>query len=197
MKKRVAIIGSGISGLTSAWLLAPTHEVVLFEAGDSFGGHSHTIDINFGDTKVSVDTGFMVYNYQGYPELTKFFNYLAIPTKPADMSFSVSLRDGTFEWSVLTLSSIFADRRNILRPSFYRFLWDIIRFNKLGRRALIAVRNKRASYIISIDNFLNQHSFSEAFREQYIYPMEILLSPIPKRNAQSSCCFYFFLEWFL
>ncbi len=180
MKKRVAIIGSGISGLTSAWLLAPTHEVTLFEAGDSCGGHSHTIDVDFPGEKVSIDTGFMVYNFQGYPELTKFFKHLDIPTQPAEMSFSVSLRDGAFEWSVLTASSVFADRRNMFRVSFYRFLWEIIRFNNLGKRALTDMRNKKASYSQSIDDFLNDHSFSEAFRQQYIYPMASLIWSAPR-----------------
>lgn len=180
MKKRVAIIGSGISGLASAWLLAPTHEVTLFEAGESCGGHSHTIDVDFGDEKVSIDTGFMVYNYQGYPELTKFFNHLSIPTQPAEMSFSVSLRDGAFEWSVENLSTIFADRKNIFRPAFYSFLWEIIRFNKLGKKTLDDVINKKESYSQSIDTFLSHHSFSEAFRQQYIYPMASLIWSAPR-----------------
>ena len=120
----IAIVGSGIAGLSAGWLLSQRHRVTLFEAENRLGGHSHTVEAS----GVAVDTGFVVYNDVTYPNLAALFRHLGVRTKPSDMSFAVSLDDGRLEYSGTGFSGLFAQGRNAMSPRFWRMLWDLIRF---------------------------------------------------------------------
>ncbi len=125
---RIAVVGSGIAGLSAAWLLAKRHDVTLFEAAPRPGGHSNTVTVAGRQGAVPVDTGFIVYNETTYPNLTALFDYLEVPTKPSDMSFAVSLDRGRLEYAGTDLKGLFAQKRNLVRPRFWAMLRDLLRF---------------------------------------------------------------------
>jgi predicted NAD/FAD-binding protein len=130
---RIAIIGSGVSGLVCAHLLHGHHDVVLYETDDRPGGHSHTHRVELPDATVDVDTGFLVYNERTYPLFCRLLDRLGVASHPSDMSFGVADRRTGLEWRGTSLSTVFAQRRNIARPSFLRMLADVGRFNRLAR----------------------------------------------------------------
>ena len=130
--RRVAVVGSGISGLATAYALAGEAKVTMFEAGDYFGGHTHTVDVTLDGVTHGVDTGFLVFNHRTYPNLVRLFGELQVETAASDMSFSVQVHEAGLEWSGCNLNTVFAQRRNLLRPRFLRMLADILRFNKLA-----------------------------------------------------------------
>ncbi len=167
--KRIAVIGSGISGLASAYRLATHAQVTLFEAGAYFGGHSHTVDVRLEGLTHGVDTGFLVFNERTYPNLIALFDELRVKTVASDMSFSVKAPGLDLEWSGSNLNTVFAQRRNLLRPGFYRMLTDVLRFNKLA--TAIAERNEEAQLQQSIGDFLAEQRFSNEFRDWYFLPM--------------------------
>ena len=179
--KRVAVVGSGISGLAVAHALAGEANVTLFEAGDYFGGHTHTVNVTLDGATHGVDTGFLVFNERTYPNLIRLFAELGVETAPAEMSFSVQVPGGAhqqgLEWSGNDLNGVFAQRRNLLRPSFLRMLADIVRFNRLATG--LAERGADASADASADadlsepigDFLARHRFGAPFREGYFLPM--------------------------
>ena len=136
--RRVAVVGSGIAGLSTAWLLSTQYQVTLYEAEPRLGGHTHTVDVTLDGRTHPVDTGFLVFNDRTYPELNGLFKYLGVTYAESDMSFSVRIDDGDIEWAGTNLNSVFADRRNLLRPAFLSMLREIMRFN---RRATKLVRN--------------------------------------------------------
>ncbi|NWG75227.1 MAG: FAD-dependent oxidoreductase, partial [Rubrivivax sp.] len=119
---RIAVVGTGISGMVAAYLLSRRHEVVVFEAEDYIGGHTHTIDVSHRDTTYPVDTGFIVFNERTYPNLVKLLKQLGVGWKPSKMSFSVQCQETGLEYSPSTLNSLFTQRINLLRPSFHRML---------------------------------------------------------------------------
>lgn len=174
--KRVAVVGSGITGLAAAHALAGDAQVTLFEAGRYFGGHTHTVDITLpgkhGPVTHGVDTGFLVFNHRTYPNLVRLFDELKVDTAPSEMSFSVQVRgagSSGLEWSGNSLNTVFAQRRNLLRPRFLRMLADIVRFNKLA--TAIAVRGAEGELAQPIADFLEEHRFDTAFRDWYFLPM--------------------------
>ena len=167
--RRVAIIGSGISGLAVAHGLKGQAHVTLFEAGDYFGGHTHTVDVTLDGRTHGVDTGFLVLNERTYPRLLNLFERLGVEIAPSDMSFSVQVPDIGLEWSGSDLSSVFAQRSNLFRPRFWRMLRDILRFNKLT--TAIASTGSEAQMVQPIADFLAQHGFSDEFRDWYFLPM--------------------------
>ncbi|MEO8155079.1 MAG: FAD-dependent oxidoreductase [Rhizobacter sp.] len=169
MRRRVAVIGSGISGLSVAHALAPEAQVTLFEAGSYFGGHTHTVDITLSGVTHGVDTGFLVFNERTYPQLIRLFGELGVATTASDMSFSVKVPDIGVEWSGCDLNTVFAQRRNLVRPGFLRMLADILRFNKLT--TALATRGEEASLQQPIGDFLVEHRFSAEFRDWYFLPM--------------------------
>ena len=138
IRVRIAIVGTGISGLTCAFLLGKLHDVTVFEREARPGGHSNTVPVELGDETHDVDTGFIVYNEQNYPGLSRLFERLGVRTKPSDMSFSVSDAGTGIEWRSTSPGTVFAQRRNALRPVFLRMLADIVRFNRSTRRLLAA-----------------------------------------------------------
>lgn len=168
-RRRVAIIGSGISGLATAHALAADAHVTLYEAGRYFGGHTNTVDVTLGGVTHGVDTGFLVFNERTYPQLIRLFGELGVETTASDMSFSVKVPDIGLEWSGSDLNTVFAQRRNLASPAFLRMLADILRFNKLT--TALAVRGEEASLQQPIADFLAEHGFSAAFRDWYFLPM--------------------------
>ena len=116
--QNIAVIGSGIAGLAASWLLSKKHNITLYEQDGRLGGHSNTVEVGFGVKKINVDTGFIVFNNQNYPNLVALFAHLGVETKSSDMSFSASLRDGTFEYSGTNLRGLFGQPSNALKLSF-------------------------------------------------------------------------------
>ena len=177
MTQRIAIVGSGISGLSAAHHLKGQAEVTLFEAGDYFGGHTHTVDVTLptatGMQTHGVDTGFLVYNERTYPGLIGLFEDLNVTTAKSDMSFSVQVPRGkdqaALEWNGANLNTVFAQRSNLFRPSFLRMLRDVIRFNTLATD--LAQRNQDHELAQPLSGFLYSHQFSDAFRDWYLLPM--------------------------
>ena len=167
--RRVAVIGSGISGLSVAHALAPLAHVTLFEAGSYFGGHTNTVDVTVNGVTHGVDTGFLVFNERTYPELIRLFGELGVPTTASEMSFSVQVPDLGLEWSGCNLDSVFAQRRNLVRPGFWRMLKDMLRFNKVC--TAIAQHNSESHLQQPIGDFLAEHRFSAEFRDWYFLPM--------------------------
>jgi predicted NAD/FAD-binding protein len=175
MDKKIAIIGSGISGLAAAHALHGHAEITLFEAGNYFGGHTHTVDITLptaqGSVTHGIDTGFLVFNERTYPQLIKLFADLGVETAKSDMSFSVQVpqEKGTMEWSGSNLSTVFAQRSNLLNPRFWRMLRDLMRFNKLATS--IAQSDIDAQLMQPLQEFLQANKFSNEFRDWYLLPM--------------------------
>jgi predicted NAD/FAD-binding protein len=167
--RRVAVVGSGISGLAAAHALGREARVTLFEAGSHFGGHTHTVNVTLDGTTHGVDTGFLVFNHRTYPRLVRLFEELQVETAASDMSFSVQVRQQGLEWSGSSLNTVFAQRRNLLRPRFIRMLGEIGRFNKLA--TAIAQRNAEHEQAEPIGDFLSRHDFGNAFRDWYFLPM--------------------------
>lgn len=167
--RRVAVIGSGISGLGAAHALAREARVTLFEAGSHFGGHANTLDLTLGGVTHGVDTGFLVFNERTYPELIRLFGELGVATSLSDMSFSVQVPDVGLEWSGSSLSTVFAQRRNLARPAFLRMLADLLRFNRLT--TALARQGDEAALQQPIAAFLAEHRFSASFRDWYFLPM--------------------------
>jgi predicted NAD/FAD-binding protein len=160
---KIAIVGTGISGLVSAHLLHRDHEVTVFEAGDRIGGHTHTVPVELDGERHAVDTGFIVYNERTYPNFTKLLAQLRVETQPSDMSFGVVCEESGIEWASSSLNEVFAQRRNLLRPSFYRMLRDALRFNREARGLL----DEKAT----LGDWLCGAGYSAEFVERYVVPM--------------------------
>lgn len=178
---RVAVVGSGIAGLAAAHQLRGQARVTLFEAGDYFGGHTHTVDVTLptpqGLVTHGVDTGFLVFNERTYPQLIRLFAELGVPTAKSDMSFSVqspaTAQGPALEWSGSSLNTVFAQRSNLLRPRFWRMLLDIVRFNRLctGLAQSLTRADDDQTLMQPLGAFLDAQGFSEEFRDGYFLPM--------------------------
>ena len=177
---KVAVIGSGISGLAAAHRLRGHARVTLFEAGSYFGGHTHTVDVSLPDrhghtVTHGVDTGFLVFNERTYPGLIALLAELQVPTAPSDMSFSVQVPGAgvlgarALEWSGSNLATVFAQRRNLLRPRFWGMLSELLRFNRLCTD--LAESGQEQALVQPLGDFLDQHGFGAAFRHWYFLPM--------------------------
>ncbi len=177
MRKRIAVIGSGISGLSAAYHLRKQADVTLFEAGSYFGGHTHTVDVTLpspqGMVTHGVDTGFLVFNERTYPGLIGLFAELQVQTSASDMSFSVQTPRAsgqrTMEWSGSNLNTVFAQRSNLLSPTFLGMLRDVLRFNALANA--LAKRGEDHALMQPLGEFLEAHKFGSAFRHWYLLPM--------------------------
>ena len=168
-RRRVAVVGSGIAGLSAAWQLADAADVTLFESDRHFGGHAHTVDLTLDGVSHGVDTGFLVFNHATYPNLVRLFSDLQVPTAASDMSFSVQVPAIGLEWSGSNLDTVFAQRRNLLRPRFWGMLRDLLRFNR--EATAIAERHKEAALQQPIGDFLTERGYSAHFRDWYLLPM--------------------------
>ncbi len=167
-KSRIAIIGSGISGLTCGYLLAKDHDITLFEANDYIGGHTATKPTEIEGKTYNLDTGFIVFNDWTYPNFIKMMDALNVERQPTQMSFSVQNATTGLEYNGHTINTLFAQRRNLFSPSFYTLVREILRFNKLCK-SLIA--DNTDSDTTTLIEFIETHKFSETFTQNYILPM--------------------------
>lgn len=163
---RVAIVGSGVSGLVAAHLLRRAHEVEVFEAADWIGGHTHTVPVEVGGRRFEVDTGFIVFNERTYPGFCRLLDQLGVASKPTEMSFSVRCERSGLEYAGGTLGQLFADRRNLVRPSFLRMVRDVPRFYR-DARAFLAAPEEKAS----LGEWLAGRGYSREFVEHHLVPM--------------------------
>jgi predicted NAD/FAD-binding protein len=164
---RIAVVGSGIAGLTASWLLAGRHQVTLFEANEHLGGHSRTVDVSLGEDTCPVDAGFLVFNRSTYPNLTAMLEYLGVPTTPTEMTFSVSLEQPAIGWASSHLPTVFGQKRNLLRPRFWGMLYDALRFN----RESVAWLAANSGHALTLREYLLFNDYSTAFAEWYLLPM--------------------------
>ncbi len=165
---RIAIIGAGISGLTAAYRLSQHHEITLFEANDYLGGHTHTVDVEIGGERHAIDTGFIVFNDWTYPNFIALLDELKIASQPTSMSFSVRCDRTGLEYNGSSLNGLFAQRRNLFRPSFHRMIRDILRFNREGPDLVLS---RPADDPMTVGEFLAKHRYSREFADQYLLPM--------------------------
>ncbi len=163
---KVAIVGAGISGLTCAWLLHPHHEITVYESEPVVGGHSNTVEFDCEGSTHRIDTGFIVYNDRNYPNFTKLLARLAVRGIPTAMSFAVRCDRTGIEYSGSGLAGVFAQKRNLLRPSFLRMVADILRFNRAG-----AEDAERDLGTMTVGEYLRRHGYGSAFSEHYLLPM--------------------------
>jgi predicted NAD/FAD-binding protein len=180
---RIAVIGSGISGLAAALRLNAHHRVVLYESEDRPGGHTHTVDVRLDGIDYPVDTGFLVFNDRTYPNLIALFAELGIRTARSDMSFSVSVGPHRFEWCGSSLASLFAQPANALRPGFWRMLRDIVRFNREAT-ALAGDGSMATRLDEPLIQFLDRCGYSREFRDDYLLPMAAAIWSCPTRTMQ-------------
>ncbi len=172
---RIAVIGSGISGLSAAWLLSNRHDVILYERDRRIGGHANTVDVPVGGETVSVDAGFIVFNKPNYPNLTALFDRLGVETETTDMSFGASLYGGKIEYSGDGVDAIFARRRSVASPSHWAMLTDIVRFN---REATIAL-DRGLGESVTLGEFVASQRYSNAFVARFLEPMAAAIWSTP------------------
>jgi predicted NAD/FAD-binding protein len=190
--QKVAIIGTGIAGMTSAYLINQKANITVFESGDYIGGHTATKEIKVEGREYKIDTGFIVYNDWTYPNFIKLMKTLGVATQATEMSFSVRNKDTGLEYNGNTINSLFAQRRNLLSPSFYRLAFDIVKFNKICKAHIAA---KKDCNNITLLNFIQQHKLSKGFTDNYILPM---CAAIWSTSLEASANFplSFFLKFF-
>jgi len=163
--KKIAVIGTGISGLSAAYFLNRAHDVTVYEKQTRPGGHSRTIDVDYGDRTISVDTGFIVFNRRNYPNLTALFRILDVPVKNSDMSFALTVADGWLEWGAKNLRAILGQPSNVFRPRFLRLFADVVRFNN-GALAEAA----RFPHL-TVGGMIESMRLGDWFRRHYLLPM--------------------------
>ena len=173
---KIAIVGSGIAGLTCAYLLARRHEITVFEADARIGGHTHTVPVTVDGREYAVDTGFIVFNDWTYPNFIRLLGQLGVTFKPTEMSFSVNDPDSGLEYNGNNLNSLFAQRSNLLSPGFWGMLRDILRFNKEARRDLA---EQRIATDTTLDDYLKAGGYGERFILHYIVPMGAAIWSMP------------------
>lgn len=170
---RIAIIGTGISGLSAAWLLHPHHDLTLFEAGDHVGGHTRTVPVAKNGTAQAVDTGFIVFNRKTYPTFCALIDRLGVAAQPTEMSFAVRCDRSGIEYLGTNINGLFAQRRNLLSPSFHKLWLDILRFNKLTKTLLTAGPE------LTVGELLDREGFSTRFVELYLAPITASIWSMP------------------
>ena len=167
IKLKVAVVGTGISGLSAAWLLSQRHDVTVYEQAERIGGHSNTVVASVGADKIPVDTGFIVFNRQAYPNLTAMFQHLGVPTQTSDMSLAVSLNDGDLEYSGTGLQGLLAQPGNVFRPRFWSMLRDLVKFYRQATRDADLLRDET----VSLGDYLREGGYGAAFRDDHLLPM--------------------------
>ncbi len=174
-RERIAVIGAGIAGLGTAWLLRERYDVTVFERNSYLGGHSNTVEIDTEDGPLGVDTGFVVYNEPNYPHLSGFFRHMGVATQRTDMSFAASIDDGDVEYAGSDLSTLFAQRENLVSGAYWRMLGDVLRFNRAARRSLAA--GDAAG--LSLGEYLERGRFGQRFANHYLLPMAAAIWSCP------------------
>ncbi|PTQ87906.1 NAD(P)/FAD-dependent oxidoreductase [Agitococcus lubricus] len=177
---KIAVIGSGISGLSCAWLLAHKHAVTVFEQQHYAGGHSNAVDVTLDGLRYPVDTGFLVFNEQTYPNLLNLFAVLGVEYANTDMGFSVRLPHENIEWAGSNIGTLFAQKRNLLRPSFWLMIKDILRFNKEAPELLIQAQKHQ----YTLGQLLQVGGYSKAFAEWYLLPMGAAIWSTPPAGME-------------
>ncbi|MGQ0734038.1 MAG: NAD(P)/FAD-dependent oxidoreductase [Acidobacteriota bacterium] len=173
---RIAIVGAGIAGLVTAYLLSRRHAVSVFEAASHVGGHTNTVELDLGDEHQRVDTGFVVFNDRTYPRFVWLLKRLGIAARPTTMSFSVQCERTGLEYNGTSINRLFADRWNLFRPSFHRMVLDILRFN---RRAPVQALEMGDS---TVGEFLEAHEYGARFRDHYLVPMGAAIWSCPPQT---------------
>jgi predicted NAD/FAD-binding protein len=173
--KRIAIVGSGIAGLSCTWLLSRAHHVTLFEASAEPGGHTQTVDVELEGMRFPVDTGFLVFNDRTYPNLCALFDHLGVTSVESEMSFSVRIDEQRLEWAGSNLATVFAQKRNLVKPEFWGMLKDILRFNREGTAAVRGQRTASGT----MGEFLDRGGYGRAFRDWYLLPMSAAIWSCP------------------
>jgi len=173
--QRVAVVGSGISGLATAWLLRERYRVTLFEAADRPGGHTNTVEVELDGQRAPVDTGFLVFNTRTYPNLCGLFSTIGIDAVASEMTFAVSLRNPELEWAGTSLDTVFGQRANLVKPAFWVMLRDIMRFNR--ETTTMATSGEGAT--TSLGDFLLERGYSREFRDWYLLPMAAAIWSCP------------------
>ena len=179
---KIAIIGAGISGLTAAYRLSAAHDVTLFEANDYLGGHTHTVDVELGGERHAIDTGFIVFNDWTYPNFIALLDELGVRSLPTSMSFSVRCDAANLEYNGSSFNGLFAPRRNLVRPSFYRMLADILRFN---REAPELILNQQTTEETTVGEYLARQRYSREFAEHYLLPMGAAIWSCPLGHSRT------------
>ncbi|MBZ9780038.1 FAD-dependent oxidoreductase [Pseudomonas sp. REP124] len=185
---KIAIIGSGISGLTCAWLLNRKHDITVFEADDWIGGHSHTVEVAAEGKSHAIDTGFIVFNDWTYPNFIRLLDQLGVASQPTEMSFSVQDPSTGTEYNGNNLNSLFAQRRNLLSPGFWGMLHDILRFN---REVIRDLDEQRITGETTLGDYLGQNGYGQRFIEHYIVPMGSAIWSMSRADMQRFPCEFF------
>jgi predicted NAD/FAD-binding protein len=178
--QKIAVIGSGISGMSAAWLLSHSHDVTLYEAATRLGGHSHTVNAPSPYGPIPVDTGFIVYNAVNYPNLVALFEHLDVPTKPSNMGFAVSLNGGRTEYGGDNLGTLFSQWRNLASPRFWSMLLDILRFY----REAPSYAGRLEADLTSLGDFLDAQGYGAAFQQDHLLPQAAAIWSTPTRDIR-------------
>ena len=173
----IAVVGTGISGLSCAWLLSQRHHVTVYEAATRVGGHTHTVDVDCDGRLVPVDTGFIVYNEPAYPNLTALFGALGVPTAATNMSFAVSMDYGRYEYAGSDLAGLLAQPGNLIKPRFWSMAGGLLRFYRQAPRDLATMGD------MTLDAYLDAKGYGRAFRDDHLYPLTAAVWSSPARNA--------------
>lgn len=191
-RQNIAVIGSGIAGMSAAWLLSQKHDVTLYEKNDRLGGHSNTVMVNTSLGETPVDTGFIVFNDATYPNLIALFEHLGVETKISDMSFGVSLRGGETEYSSVDTSAFLCGGKNLISPRFWSMTWDLLRFYRSAPLDLLRTRDQ----LISLGEYLNQRGYGDAFQRDHLLPQAAAIwsASMGDIHHYPACAFVRFFE---
>ncbi|MBL8545916.1 MAG: FAD-dependent oxidoreductase [Hyphomonadaceae bacterium] len=191
-RQSIAVIGSGIAGMSAAWLLSQKHDVTVYEKNDRLGGHSNTVMVKTSLGETPVDTGFIVFNDATYPNLIALFEHLGVATNVSDMSFGVSLRGGETEYSSVDTSAFLCGGRNLISPRFWSMTWDLLRFYRSAPLQLLRARDE----MISLGDYLSRHGYGDAFQRDHLLPQAAAIwsASMGDIHHYPACAFVRFFE---
>lgn len=176
LTKHIAVVGSGVAGMVSAWLLSQKYTVTLIDKNDYIGGHTNTIAVKSHSREIDIDTGFIVYNEPNYPNLVGMFEHLGVHTRPTTMSFSASIKQSGLEYAGSDIDTLFAQRRNIVSLRFWKLVYDITKFN---RKAKALLNDERVSQKLTLGEFLTLNKIGLAMQNDYLLPMAAAIWSCP------------------